>query len=226
MTEEDGILAAEHVLGLGDAAQQAQSAARIATDPAFAAEVESWHDKFAPLLNGPEIVPPADIWEKVHTAIGHERGENDNPRPVRIFTASALMAACFVAVASLSLWFASPVAPPPKDRSALIAILSGDKPGIAITARFDPVRKELALRPDGVSNGNGYPELWIIPTGGVARSLGAVHDDQPSRLTLSSEEVGLLIAGATLAITDEPDAAIPHQKAGGPIIAKGTIISI
>ena len=41
-------LAAEHALGVLNAAERAAAETRMATDPAFAADVQAWRDRLAP----------------------------------------------------------------------------------------------------------------------------------------------------------------------------------
>ena len=49
--------AAEHALGVLDARERAEAETRMAKEPAFAADVEAWRHRLAPMLDAIEPVP-------------------------------------------------------------------------------------------------------------------------------------------------------------------------
>ena len=63
---ESEALAAEHALGVLDARERAAAEARMATDPAFAADVEAWRERLAPMLESVAAVPPTpELWRRI-----------------------------------------------------------------------------------------------------------------------------------------------------------------
>ena len=62
LTEAEA-LAAEHALGVLDARERAEAETRMARDPAFAADVEAWRHRLAPMLDSVAAVPaPPGTW--------------------------------------------------------------------------------------------------------------------------------------------------------------------
>lgn len=67
------------------------------------------------------------------------------------------------------------------------------------------------------------PELWLIPTDGIARSLGVFDETASQSARIPEEYVELLSTDAILAMTLEPPGGAPGGKATGPVVAKGGI---
>ncbi len=226
LTQDDLALAGEYVLGLLDAGAQAQANARIATDPEFAAEVIAWSDRFGPLLGAPDQRPPAHIWEKIAAQIPAATGQDRGQPSVRIWQGLTALSASVAAVLGLML-ATQPVPPTPIAPAApLLAALGSDTGATAITARYDRDTGQLLLTPVVVKTGNLYPELWIIPVGGVPQSLGVINGKSPTQIAILPSQRALMDRGATLAITPEHDGGSASGQPTGPIIASGTITSL
>jgi anti-sigma-K factor RskA len=71
--------------------------------------------------------------------------------------------------------------------------------------------------------GGKVPELWLIPTDGVARSLGVFADSATHSGRIPDEYMALLSTEAILAITMEPPGGAPGGVATGAVVAKGGI---
>lgn len=93
-------------------------------------------------------------------------------------------------------------------------------------ARYDIEKGQMLLMPVLLETGELYPELWLIPADGKARSLGIVRGDTPSEIIINSDLRTYMNKGATLAITPEPEGGAPGGKATGPVIASGKITTI
>ena len=62
--------AAEHALGVLDARERAEAETRMAKEPAFAAEVEAWRHRLAPMLDAIEPVPaPQGVWTRIEAML-------------------------------------------------------------------------------------------------------------------------------------------------------------
>jgi anti-sigma-K factor RskA len=71
-SEDHIALAAEYALGTLDADERAQVETMMSLDKDFAATVEAWEHKLG-ILNQMvgSIEPPAEVWDKIKTAVGH-----------------------------------------------------------------------------------------------------------------------------------------------------------
>src|ERR1700682_2861699 len=71
-SEDDIALAAEYALGTLDADERAQVETMMSRDKDFTAIVEAWQYKLG-ILNQMvgSIEPPAEVWDKIKTAVGH-----------------------------------------------------------------------------------------------------------------------------------------------------------
>ena len=222
MTDEDFTLAGEYVLGLLDAGQEAIAVARIATDSAFAAEVEAWRLRLNPLL-GPEQAPPADMWSKIEKALPAPTLQDVGSVKLtfwRALTGISMTAAVFLGVLLLQKPVpTTPVANP----SPMIAALGSEDGRSAITASYDSTQGTMLLTPVKLDTGELYPELWVIPADGKARSLGVINGDRPTEMDVSPDMRQYMNEGALLAITPEPAQGAPGGVATGPVLASGKI---
>lgn len=223
LSQDDIALAAEVALGLLTPTEQAQAAARIATDRAFADEVAAWEARFQPMLAGADEVPPEHLWTAIGARIAPGTGQ-DNRGRLRLWQGlTALSTGVAAALAFLMIGQQPTATPQP---APLIAALGSEGGASAMTASYDAGTGELILTPVALDTGKLYPELWIVPEGGTARSLGIVRRDAPSRHKVPEDLRAAMAAGATLAITPEPEGGAPCGKATGPIIASGKIVRI
>lgn len=222
MTDEDFTLAGEYVLGLLDAGQEAIAVARIATDSDFAAEVEAWRLRLNPLL-GPEQAPPAHLWDKIEKSLPAPTLQDVGSGKVtfwRALTGISVTAAIFLGVLLLQ----KPIPTTPvADPAPMIAALGSEDGKSAITASYNKVRGTMLLTPVALNTGELYPELWVVPADGKARSLGMIKSDRPTEMVVSPDMRGYINEGALLAITPEPAQGAPGGIATGPIIASGKI---
>jgi len=219
MTDEDYTFAGEYVLGLLDAGQEAVVAARISTDADFAAEVEAWRLRLNPLL-GPEQAAPAHIWPKIEKTLPAATLQDVGSAKLtfwRTLTAMSVTAAIFLGI--LLLQQPAPVANP----TPMIAALGSEDGRSAITATYDSAQGTMLLTPVALDTGELYPELWIIPADGKARSLGVINGDRPTKMDVSPDMRQYMNEGALLAITPEPAEGAPGGVATGPVLASGKI---
>lgn len=223
LSHDDIALAAEVALGLLTPAEQAQAAARMATDRAFADEVAAWEERLQPMIDGQEETPPERVWSAIDSRIAPATGQ-DNRGRLRLWQG---LTALSTGIAAVLAFLMLGQQPPATSRPApLIAALGSESGASAMTASYDAKTGELILTPVSLDTGKLYPELWVVPEGGTARSLGIVRRDAPSRHVVPENLRAAMAAGATLAITPEPEGGAPGGKATGPIIASGKIVRI
>ncbi len=225
LQHDDATLAAELVLGLLGLAEEAAARARAATDPVFAADVAAWEERLVPLLGADPVPPPVELWQRVEEAIAPATGQDNRPAGLRLWQGLAALSTAAALV--LGVMVVNRPAPMPSATApALIAVLGAETGGSTVTTNYDPDRGVLTITPVALDTGQLYPELWVIPTGGTARSLGIVTRDRPTQVKVSAELQTLMQRGALLAITPEPAGGAPGGKATGPVIASGTITTI
>lgn len=225
LNEDDIALAGEHVLGLLDAATEGTVAARIATDAAFAAEVEAWRSRLQSMFVGEEK-PPSHVWKDIDGSLPAPTGQDIGPGKLlfwRSLTGISVGAAALMGILLLQKPEAVPIATP---EAPLVAALGGETGTASLTASYDANSGRMILTPVSLDTGKLYPELWIVPADGKARSLGIVESRSPTSMIVPAEMRQYLEAGGTLAITPEPEGGAPGGKATGPIIASGKIATI
>jgi anti-sigma-K factor RskA len=233
---EADLIAAEYGLGVleGDALDQA--AQRAADDPAFAAAVQSWSLRLAPLSESlAETAPPAALKQRIETALF---GPASQPTRGGLWAslsfwrgAAAAFAASTVLAVSLSLAGPGAPAPDPDQGSAYYAALQADATALSVLIRYDPDTNRLSI--DGPLGDPAaepvQPQLWVIPPGGSPRSLGLIASVEGELVTGFDvdQDIGAVIAGgALLAISLEPPGGSPTGAPTGPVIAAGAVRSL
>jgi anti-sigma-K factor RskA len=223
-SDEDTALAAELVLGLLDPAAEATARARCTRDPGFAAEVSAWEERLLPLAYGRDEPAPDSVWQHVDDHIKATPRQENRSTPLRFWQGVSALAATAALILGI-LMLNKPTAPPQSIPLAptMVAALRSETGTSAMTASYDAGNGQLTVAPVRLETGALYPELWIIPEGGEARSLGIVVGDHPTRIAVAPNLRALMAKGATLAITSEPKTGAPGGKATGPVVVSGKL---
>ena len=105
-----------------------------------------------------------------------------------------------------------------------VAVLADDKANASILVTFDPNTQKLMLK--RVGDFREQPdkslELWALPPGAPAKSLGVMSGDAVVQLTAAGSDIR---QSPALAITLEPKGGVPPGTAAtGPILFKGALI--
>jgi anti-sigma-K factor RskA len=203
--DADDLLAAEYVMGLLDGADWRAARLRADTDGAFAARVQAWENRLAPLNDAYGSVPlPPDLWPKIAAQVV--------PAPRRKRRWSLVLGGLITASVALGLvWLAQLPAPPP----ALQAELVVPDTGLVLRVAARGARAELRLTGPAAGAGLDY-ELWVIEGEAPPASLGVLRDGQ----TLLDTP---LRAGSVLAISLEPAGGSPTGQPTGPVLATAQI---
>lgn len=238
----DDVRAGEYVLGVLNAEERRQAQARIASDPAFARLVEAWEERFSAwLLRAPAVAPSAHVWPRIRTQLGWPAIEAPHRGGLWNSTAfwrgtTALAAAAAVAAVAIALRppIPQPVPPPvvvqpaPSAGEAAarpVTVLARDDGSTAWIAAIDLARGKISMAPvPSPADASGLVnELWVIPQGQAPISLGFVSNEKAHTIDVPAAIRSAVAAGATLAVTLEPQAGMPHAAPTGPIVAKGGI---
>jgi anti-sigma-K factor RskA len=226
LSEDDIALAGEYVLGLLDAAEEARAAARIATDRDFAAEVEAWRERLQAMFAGGDAEAPAHLYAAIEGRLPAKTGQDGTDRKLifwRSLTAISAGAAAILGILLLQQPEPPALVAPP---APMIAALGSEDGRASLTASYDAATGRMIVTPVALDTGALYPELWVIPADGVARSLGIVDAKAARSMALPAAMRQHMTEGATLAITPEPEGGAPGGKATGPVIASGKITII
>jgi anti-sigma-K factor RskA len=227
---EEEAFAAEHALGVLNAGERAAAELRMAREPAFAAHVEAWRERLAPMLAAiPAVEPSSSVWPRI------ERGlpVNDNSeRGVRFWRGWAmggmgLAAASMAAVVVLATRPPEIIAPPTPGQ-LLNARLDTSGGQHLFVAAYDPVRQKLivtSLVAPGTDPVHVH-ELWLIPADGKPRSLGQIEPGTSKTLPMPQGLSAMAREGAAIAVSVEPLGGSQQDGPSGPVAAIGKLAKI
>jgi anti-sigma-K factor RskA len=240
---DDGVLAGEYVLGVLDRAQRERVQSRIAREPAFAALVEAWEERFSPwTVRVDAVAPGAQVWPRIRTQLGWSAVEPARTglwNSVAFWRVATTLAAA-AGVAAIVLLLQRPPAPAPTPPTVVVRPPAVEAPALPVTvlarddgstgwiARIDPANGKVLMVPvptpaDAKGRVN---ELWVIPEGRAPISLGKISNAQALTIDVPATLRRELAVGATLAVSLEPPTGIPHAAPTGPIVAKGGITQL
>lgn len=245
------VLAGEYVLGVLEASDRRRVEQLIESEPAFAAEVSFWESRLVSLAA--EIAPvqvPDYVWARISSDLGlaqaPRRGPASEPEGEsfwqrlgfwRLLTAGGFATAAVFLFALLNVVRApqptDPVAPPvatvpepvtPAGPTEMASTLTQDDGQPGYVATMDAATGRITVTPlQPAADDDLVPELWLIPTDGIARSLGVFDETASQSARIPQEYVELLSTDAILAMTLEPPGGAPGGVATGPVVAKGGI---
>ncbi len=213
LSQNDQILCAEYVLGTLPAPERAAFAERLLRSAELRAECALWDGAFDPMAEEiAPVRPPARVLR------GVER---------RLFVPAArsvwrwlgpLIGAALASVAVIGFL--------PDGRAALWTAEMVSPEGVRLAALYDEAKGEMRVSMAGQPPAQGRDfELWLIPAGGAAISLGVMPRAGQAAMPIS-EELQDLVAGAVMAITEEPLGGSPTGVATGALVAKAPMIRI
>lgn len=203
----DDVLAAEYVLGLLDGDDWQAAKARSSVDGNFAALVQAWETRLAPLnelyeeADAPDLLP--QIEAQLFPAPQH--------RSRKSWLWGLLSGAVVAAAIGVALLVFVPSAPP--TGPVLQAELVAQDRDLVLQARFDAATTQLNVTLRGQDAGADLDyELWVIDESEIPRSLGVVRG---AELALPAE----LAQGQVLAISLEPAGGSPTGLPTGDVLA-------
>jgi anti-sigma-K factor RskA len=227
-SDDDDVLAAELVLGLLEGPERGGAEARAGADFAFAALVEDWRVRLAPLLTQSPQSPPDHVWDRIRSQLS---ANDDAPlsaaeaalRRWRVFAvAASAVAASLALVLATRPPVEAPVAAPAAPAPTLVATLQGDDGPAIVTISVSEAGR-LLVTPVRLPTDGRVPELWIIPEDGKPRSLGVIQAGAPSAVPVAPAHRLHVHHGATFAISQEPRGGSPTGAPTGPVVASGKI---
>lgn len=233
---EDEAFAAEHALGVLNARERAAAEARMAREPAFAADVEAWRARLGPMIESVEAVPaPAGVWQRIERALP----ANDNGAIMNRlrFWRNSAVGGFALAAASLAGVMVQVAQPPTVVERQVPASPAGQLLNASVVsqegraqplfvAAYDPDRKALivtSLLPEG-SDRDKVHELWLIAGQDNPKSLGLVESGKAKVIALPTEVMAKMAEGAALAVSVEPPGGSKNPAGpSGPVIGVGKL---
>ena len=221
---DDKTLAGEYVLGLLEGPARLDAERRLASDAAFAREVEGWRARFAALDDSAEPLAAGDaLWRKIEAGVpvaapraipSARTGFWNNLAALRITALGAGLAALLLAV---GLGFAIRAA---TQQPVLVAVLlDGDRAGAVVHAFADGRVVLVPIATINVPAGRAL-QVWTLPS----RERGPVSVglmNQAHTLQLSLKDLPPPRPDQLFEITLEPEAGSPTGRPTGPILFKG-----
>lgn len=243
MTDEerpDDILAAEYALSLLEGEELVSVRARIANDPVFAAAVEQWQERLAPLADTIDPRQPRDaLWQQIEAELARDTGLAEvvllRRRLRRWQWASGLSAAAAVVLAlvALPLVNRSPDAPttvaqgPALTQPPLAANMPIEGTPLRLDLTYLPDAQSLLVTAVGLSaDGVHDHEIWLVPPQGELISLGVVRPGVVQAHSVPTAAARVLVSGSQVLLTREPLGGKPEGIAAGPVVAKAAFSTI
>lgn len=261
MTRDDSTIAgpegdwqaAELALGLLDGAEHDAARRRAAADPVFAAEVQRWRERLAPMLDeiGEADVPPA-LWSRIAGALGGRAApaapaalaaaSNDNQAATeqRLAFYRRWSVGATAVAAALGLFLVleprpeavppmpvTPVAPAqPVAEAPMVAAMAAKDSDAKLVATWEPNARSLTVAAAGdiANDGKHSHELWFIVTGAKPKSLGVMPTNGRMHAQLAAEIAEALREGTVIAVSVEPVGGSPTGQPTGPVIAAGPLL--
>lgn len=217
-SEDDLALAGEYVLRVLSPADEAAFAARLGEEPALRSLVADWEDRFVSLADEiDEVAPPMQVFSKIEQTLFAEA----TSKPARFglrFWGSATVGFAMLGAAAIILPDMLTNAGP-----SYTAEIFAEDASLIVQARFDPSTDTLNIaRLAGGPRDGRTLELWIIAEGASAPvSLGLIEAAEVS--VSVGPEMRTMLAGAVLAISDEPLGGSPTGAPTGDVLAIGAI---
>lgn len=227
-------MAAELALGLLEGAERAEALRLMLADPGFAAEVEAWRARLAPLYDGYAQVPaPAGLMDRIDSLIDAEQAAESaaplvSPLPAKPgggWKIATFAASAVAAVLALALVWPNPEIEPTQAGNPAMAVaqLTGPIEGLLLTARYDSRTSQMLVRVEGMPVTDTEPELWIVPKDGQPRRLGRLMRGGVTRIEIPEGHRKFIDPLSNLILTMEPKVLPDPDKPSAPTVAQGRL---
>jgi anti-sigma-K factor RskA len=214
LTPENRAEVAEYVLGVMPGKERPAMAERILRDGDFAREAQYWEATLDPLGDAiAPVAPPKRIWNGVQRRL-FEPAKQSIWRWIGPLIATGLAAVAVVGFLRVPdagpVWVADMATPE----------------GLRLAALYDEDKGEMRVSMAGISLPTDRDvELWLIAGDLAPISLGVMPREGQAAMEIPAD-LRELVAGATMAISDEPLGGSPTGQATGPVLAVAPMVRI
>lgn len=222
--DDDIALAGEYALHLMDAADRRAFDKRLADEPALRALLKDWDEGLVPLADQiAEFPPPRHLKASIEGVLFAAPHAERRRRLSWLKLGSGVLGGLALALVLLVALPRTPVSTAP----AYTAALTSDDRSLIVRASLDAGSHRLLVTRDaGAAPAGRVLELWLIaPTAPNPISLGVLPDTPDAAIELP-DPVMALVAGSTLAITDEPPGGAPNGVPTGTILAAAPVTTL
>lgn len=211
----------EYALGVMPLNERVRFAADLKNDRSLQMRVAMWDGNFAPMTDElAGVAPPPFVLGKIESRLFPAA------KPVSLFQRLGFwQAATALAFGALAFVVAVPqLMPPPVQPVPLVAVIQGET--LLVSASYNDTNGTLTVSRKRGTEADAHDfELWVIPAGSAPVSIGVLQAGEITLINLPEALKGV-IAGSTLAITDEPDGGSPTGKPTGAVLGSGTVLEI
>jgi len=220
----DDALAAEYALGLLTGAAHADAMHRSRSDPAFAIQVNAWQDRFADLTEAiAPVTPPRGVFKNIRRAAYGDSGQSWFRQLGIIPAIVGGAAAAMILYVSIEFgMFNGTNAPVP----TLVAQMVAADETLVVAAAYTDDGTLFVERRVGASAQGRALELWLIAGEDAPVSLGLLASSAALDQIVIPAGLRDKLAGATLAISDEPEGGSPTGAPTGAVLAAGEITTL
>ena len=220
---DDRTLAGEYTLGLLSADETAAFEARMVQDPALRALYAQWAEDVAGLTDDiTPHAPPARVWQQIEAGLFDDtRARGSWLRRLTLWGGGLVAAAVLLLAVFLpDLVERGPV--PPVD-PPYVAQIAAEDGSLVVQAVYDDATGTLFVDREagGAAPGRAL-ELWLIAGEDAPVSLGVMPQDAQAILAVP-DDLRRRVAGAVLAISDEPEGGSPTGAPTGAVLAVGPV---
>jgi len=219
---EEMTLAAEYALGLLSPAEAEAFEAVLAVDPDLRDHYAAWAESFVSLTDDvAPVPPPAALEARIQAAIFGAPVAKKGLFARLGFMGPALAG---VAAAIVVLVALNQTGYLRDDSPLLTAELTAADESLVVLASFDPDAQTLVLnRTVGAPREGRALEMWLVAGDAAPVSLGVWPEGQnPATLTVPAD-LGALMDGAILAVSDEPVGGSTTGAPTGDVLATGAV---
>ncbi len=217
----DDACVGEYALGVMPYAERLRFTADLKNDRALQMRLANWDENFAPMTGAlTDLAPPPMLLSQI------EKRLFPVARPVSLFQRLGFwQAATALGFAALAAVVIMPqLLPAPIETAPLVAVIQGET--IVVSASYNSVDGTLNVsRKRGTEAANEDFELWVIAANNAPVSVGVLQSGKTTIIKVP-EALKAIIAGSTLAITNEPDGGSPTGQPTGTILGTGLVLEI
>ena len=228
--------AAEHALGVLNARERGEAEARMIREPAFAADVEAWRQRLAPMFESVgSVSPPHDMWRRIERSLpandnavvtGRVRFWRNSAMGGFGLAAASLAAVAFVLAQPPQVITKTTVLPPQGQLISASLTATSGKAVPLFVASYDPDRKAIivtSLLPEE-ANPQKVQELWLIAGKEHPKAMGFLEPGKSKVIPVEVDMAGKMAPGQTLAVSIEnPGGSTDPNGPQGPVVGAGQL---